>query len=444
MVSATIYHKKIDRYDGVTVNSKAADREEILIRFGQSDAKETEVVALKVGVIRRIDSVGRFERRFSALGEADMPTPDEVYSKGDSCRDFGMQDFAATFQYRQRTMRAIPAGKDRHCYVAWTVDDAGLIDELFLIRDGGSGADVLASGRAVILYDPFAEVGLVADMATVKSLDLSQAEVTDGDLVTLTKLPGLEDLNLARGDVTDRGLRHVATLRNLRRLNLAGTGITNGGLSALAMLPRLESLDLGDTCITDAGLRTLAEGPPLRTLILQGTGVGDTGIAHLGRCRTLTELDLGDTKVTDAGLIELGHLPSLENLNLAKCRVTDRGMAEVAKLERLRGLVLWSTEITDEGARHVATLKALRWLDISFTRITDAGVKEIAKLQALDGIDLPEHVTKASLWALAKVPSLRMVGLSGDMDDADVAEFERLRPDCVVRGTTKALVLPRD
>jgi hypothetical protein len=64
------------------------------------------------------------------------------------------------------------------------------------------------------------------------------------------RTPYLIELDLAGGQITDRGLHHLAGFEVLRRLNLAGTAVTGHGLrTVLRSLPSLEWLNVAGTKI---------------------------------------------------------------------------------------------------------------------------------------------------------------------------------------------------
>jgi hypothetical protein len=111
----------------------------------------------------------------------------------------------------------------------------------------------------------------------------------------------------------------------LRSLDLSDTQVTDAGLKELKELKNLRSLDLPKGSITDARLRTLREIGMLHALV-QATaqdGKRPSGPADV------VALDLTGTEMTDAGLKELKELKNLLSLNLRATRVTDAGSAEL-------------------------------------------------------------------------------------------------------------------
>jgi hypothetical protein len=114
--------------------------------------------------------------------------------------------------------------------------------------------------------------------ATIRSLDLRGAEVTDGGLSAVAGLHGLRRLDLSGTAVSDRALAHVRDLRLLRSLDLSGTAVTDRGLGSLAALPVLRELRLRGTAVTDRGLEAIAFLPGLQLLDVRETEVTEKGI----------------------------------------------------------------------------------------------------------------------------------------------------------------------
>lgn len=116
----------------------------------------------------------------------------------------------------------------------------------------------------------------------------------DAELAKFAPLaPHMEDLNLARTQVTDAGLAPLAAMQNLRRLRLEHTGITDAGLDHLSGLPRLEYLNLFDTKVSDAGLEKLAPVSSLRRLYVYQTQATKEGAEKLHAANPNLVINLG-------------------------------------------------------------------------------------------------------------------------------------------------------
>lgn len=197
-------------------------------------------------------------------------------------------------------------------------------------------------------------------------IDLSRTPVTDGQLVHLRSLAGLDELRL---DSTE-----ISTLEGLpavRQLNIANTQV---GAKALSALPAgVERLDLGNLSIGDEVLARLPDS--LRGLRLAHSDVTSAGVAGLSRLKRLEWLDLTSTDIDDASLAGLAGLSALTDLRLNYGRFTDKGLAAVAGLKNLERLELMRTRVTDAGLKHVAGLTKLEVLWLDYTNTSDAGLK---------------------------------------------------------------------
>lgn len=81
----------------------------------------------------------------------------------------------------------------------------------------------------------------LADVASLKQLVLSDATISDDNLVGITKLNELKALSLANTPITDRGVVHLLGLKTLKSINLTRTKISKRGFSELQKaLPECE------------------------------------------------------------------------------------------------------------------------------------------------------------------------------------------------------------
>jgi hypothetical protein len=104
--------------------------------------------------------------------------------------------------------------------------------------------------------------------------------------------PNVVELNLARTNVTDEGLKSVGAFARLTKLNLNNTKITDAGLESLVGLTSLDWLNLYGTAVSDAGLASIAKLRNLKAVYLWNSKVTDEGVAKLQKA-------LGSTKVVD-------------------------------------------------------------------------------------------------------------------------------------------------
>lgn len=136
----------------------------------------------------------------------------------------------------------------------------------------------------------------IADLTSLRVLDLSSTRLTDASLTHLEALTGLRELDLAMNQLGGGGLVHLRGLTGLRVLRLDDNYL--GRLGILASFTNLEVLSLA---------RCLFDGSEL---------------SHLVGLTRLRELHLEDTRVEDADVAVLAEMSGLE-LHVASDRVSD-------------------------------------------------------------------------------------------------------------------------
>jgi internalin A len=329
----------------------------------------------------------------------------------------------------------------------------------FVVRDRDGNISEASLARTWATDE---DLSYVAEIKTLKRLDLSLTLVTDKGIKELEKLRQLEDLDLETAEaLTDASMNYVKNIPALRRLNVRGVDITDVGMPAIAQMTGLTSLDLSHTMLEDVGLENLPALTNLEELYLGGdmiTGINLNFLKLLpklkklsldgiqrrnaGACWTprVTDLDLdtiallsgledldlgvgldlgrggkpaapgggnckvtGGIQVTDLGLAKLGRLTKLRRLNLSGARLTPAGLKVLAGMP-LERLSLWNCQALDDAAAGVlAEIPTLTYLDLSLTKVSDAGLQVLAKLPNLKALYLTEtKVTPQAVDAFQK------------------------------------------
>jgi hypothetical protein len=99
--------------------------------------------------------------------------------------------------------------------------------------------------------------------------DSAPTRCNDATLEQLTPVANLiVDAELARTNVTDKGMQAIANFSNLRFLDLSKTAVTSAGVKELMKLEKLERLNLTQTRVTRAGLAAAKMSPRLKGLYL--------------------------------------------------------------------------------------------------------------------------------------------------------------------------------
>lgn len=96
----------------------------------------------------------------------------------------------------------------------------------------------------------------------IKWVDLARTQVTDKGLSHLAGMKGLTRLHLENTKITDAGLDHLKGLANLEYINLYGTQVSDAGIMKLAGLKNLKKVFLWQSKVTDGGAQKLAAALP--------------------------------------------------------------------------------------------------------------------------------------------------------------------------------------
>ena len=139
----------------------------------------------------------------------------------------------------------------------------------------------------------------LSSMKKLGWLRISSTQVGDKGLEHLNNLPALVDLEANFTMITDDGVKRIQPLlQQLKSIRLSNTQISDQAIAPIAASPMLEELYLANTQLTDKGISQLSKLPRLKKLILNGTAATDSGIDALAGCKSLKELFLYDTAVS--------------------------------------------------------------------------------------------------------------------------------------------------
>jgi len=294
-----------------------------------------------------------------------------------------------------------------------------------------------------------ATIALLA-IQTATAADAPQANVTQwieslgGEVV---RDPGgaIVEVSLARTWATDNDIERVAEIKSLKRLDLSFTYVTDRGIERLQLLQQLEELTL-DTAefITDAAMSYLRANARLRKLVLRGTDITDVGLPYIATLTALRSLDLSHTMLGDVGIESLPALTELEELKLGADRISGinfnflKLLPKLKKLsfngiQRRNGGACWTPLITDLDLDPISLLSGLEELNLGVgvglgrtgkpsgerncrsaggIKITDLGLAKLARLKKLKFLDLSgAQLTPGGLKVLESLPQLERLSL---------------------------------
>lgn len=129
--------------------------------------------------------------------------------------------------------------------------------------------------------EPRRVMELIGRLTTLQELDLAKSEISNETLVSIANLKSLRYLSLQNQPVTDSSAAVFKHFTQLRVLSLQNTKIGNETASALANNPQLEILSLNSTQVTDKSVSQLIKLKNLKRLELARCNISDDGIEQL-------------------------------------------------------------------------------------------------------------------------------------------------------------------
>jgi len=198
----------------------------------------------------------------------------------------------------------------------------------------------------------------------LKSLKLDSAPITPGIGQTLTGLP-IEKLSAQLTQFGDQDVAAISGL-SIRSLNLSQSQITSAALAELAKIETLEELNVSKTTIQSSAFVAL-RGSGLKSLDASGTVFTVVGLQAIKGMKTLETLRLAEsTIIEDPNANVFKTLTNLKLLDLSRNKISDRGVQLLLKGNRslehlsLRGI----PTISDASLGHLVNNKSLKYLDV--------------------------------------------------------------------------------
>lgn len=162
-------------------------------------------------------------------------------------------------------------------------------------------------------------------------VDFRNSEVTDQELVGISKLHGLKDLRLSHcASLTNDGLAEISGMTQLTNLALRTMKIDDGAMVHLKGLTNLESLHLGMTKVGDEGLKQLKDLTHLKMLDLVSTEVSGAGLASIAKAKDLEVLDLDHChNIDDESIANIENFANLKELRIRETCITAEGLEKL-------------------------------------------------------------------------------------------------------------------
>jgi hypothetical protein len=266
----------------------------------------------------------------------------------------------------------------------------------------------------------------LARIKQLRVLDLARTRVSDECLADFAKMPCVEHLNLSFGMedslISDAGLEILAAKAppKLAHLDLARRNITARGMAALSKLRHLSHLGV-------TGWRFDKDGP---------SEMNDEAILKLAPLSSLSVLEVSSSDVTSQGTTALydanpGILIKVDRKEQMPRQLTDGKFEQSIRSLQRQGFVFTLNDKTYANDDWAIDGPVVAWSADWAGELTPAAAKELANVSTINDLSLYWSPTKASVPSLRSISGLRNLttfyGDVGDNDLSGLAEFPKLR-----------------
>ncbi|MEM6689000.1 MAG: protein kinase [Planctomycetota bacterium] len=209
------------------------------------------------------------------------------------------------------------------------------------------------------------------DFKWIKDLQVIGVPVGRVGLKSIAKLASLRSLLISQGNLQDEDLQSLSEHPSLVQLALTDCGITGIGLQNLAELP-LQFFSFADRRMSLDKIEELPDWPSLKRLSLNGMSTCDLPervIKSIGQRKQLRELSLIQFTNADSDMFfPLTQMSDLTSLSLiAIPGVDDVFLAKALKTEKaLTSIDLRRSNVTDDGVRALAEAISLREIKLPY------------------------------------------------------------------------------
>lgn len=156
---------------------------------------------------------------------------------------------------------------------------------------------------------------------SLQDLDIETAKITSRGIATLSELPSLQALKLARVKLSsEKEWEALGRISTLQRLNLRAirSKVTDDHIAHLTGLQSLKELSIDAIIFKDRKA-------------FMSMDVTDEGLKYISELKSLEQLSLCGAKITDEGLQQLSKIPGLKWISLQGCNVTEQSLLRLKK-----------------------------------------------------------------------------------------------------------------
>ncbi|MCE9557143.1 MAG: hypothetical protein K8T91_27665 [Planctomycetes bacterium] len=230
----------------------------------------------------------------------------------------------------------------------------------------------------------------LSDLTNLTRLELTAPRLTDSFITGLQEMGELRSLAL-RGDQLGGANLEVLSGLQLSSLEITGGRISEGTLVAVGKLEGLQTLMLRGGNYSPRAIDRLQALSKLTSLTLQAYSVNDQVVTHVADLNSLTRLTL-EGPIAGATLPSLSKLENLASLSIISSMMEEKDLTAIGELSNLKRLTLKTKPLSNGALEKLSGLKKLESLDIQ----TKGGFNE----SGLKHFDAMPRLTNAHLAGL--------------------------------------------
>lgn len=258
-------------------------------------------------------------------------------------------------------------------------------------------------------------------------------KIGGGSLKNLSRIAGLQSLDLSSCGLVDEQIVCIGGLRNLTELRLYGNALTNKALIELSSLRLLENLYIGRNKIGEEPIRGLTGFKSLLLLDARNNSISDCDLAQIAGIQSLTKLYLSNNRIGSGAISAISSMENLLELDLSENDIKELRVEEISRMKGLSDLRLpyirkdircdsLGQELVGQGCVldkdmffTVSKWKTISHLDLDGWLIGNEGVACIAWLSSLRTLSLNECGFDASVvHCIASMRKLRVLYMSNN------------------------------
>jgi len=252
-----------------------------------------------------------------------------------------------------------------------------------------------------ISYNPLKERDLpyLSQMQGLKKLLMSQTIspyagfeiMPDGEQLAecVSKLNGLLELDISRNEMRSDGAGYISKISGLKKLNIYNNDMRSEGAKHLSRLKALEVLDISDNQLDPDAVESLATLHNLKDLIIGTNYLGDEGARMISsKFEGLERLDIETNRLSDSGVIAISGMQQLIHLDISRAALGEEGAFQISNMSNLKSLRIACISGGDLVAKYISKMEGLENLDISNAFLTDEGARYISQMQGLKTLNV--------------------------------------------------------